>query len=129
MRMSRKAAITVYRSLDEAQRLWHVPEHRPEFAEGADVRVAFAPAPGDRGTEIVVEVEERGGKFGGIVGSVAGSAQLARVKDQLRHFKQLVETGEITALRRNARGRAGRAQAQAAPGPAAAASETAKAGV
>ena len=57
-----------------------------------------------------------------------GGAALPKVKDELRRFKQHVETGEIAALGRHARGRARRAQAQAAPGAAAATSRAREGG-
>ncbi|HEV7918940.1 MAG TPA: hypothetical protein VGO97_05115 [Solirubrobacterales bacterium] len=95
--MSRKAAITIFRSREEVQRLWTSPGFRPEYIEGADAAVSFAVAPGDRGTEIHVDLEYEapGGKLGEIVQKFFGSEPLAKVKDDLRRFKQHVETGEI----------------------------------
>ncbi|HKG39722.1 MAG TPA: hypothetical protein VKB25_12090 [Conexibacter sp.] len=91
--MNRKATITVNRSLDEVQQLWRSSEH----GVGDEATVTFAAAPGDRGTEIHVELPSpgQGGKLGEVVGTVVGSGPLAKAKDELRHFKQLVETGEI----------------------------------
>jgi uncharacterized membrane protein len=95
--MTRKAAISVHRSRDEVQRLWQSSDYRPEYIEGADAAVEFRDAPGDRGTEIHVDLEHRarGGKLGELVQKVTGTEPLAKVKDDLRRFKQLVETGEI----------------------------------
>jgi uncharacterized membrane protein len=95
--MSRKAAITVHRSPDEVRRLWSSSEYRPAYIEGADAAVTFTPAPGDRGTEIHVELEKSapGGKLGEAVQKLVGSEPLAKVKDDLRRFKQHVETGVI----------------------------------
>jgi uncharacterized membrane protein len=97
MQMNRKAAITVNRSLDEVQRLWRSSEWRPEQIDG-EAHVTFAVAPGDRGTEIHVELPSpgAGGKVGEVVETVVGAGPLAKAKDELRHFKQQVETGEIT---------------------------------
>jgi uncharacterized membrane protein len=91
------AAITVHRSREEVQRLWSSSEYRPEYIDGADARVTFADAPGDRGTEIHVDLEKGapGGKLGEIVQKVTGAEPLAKIKDDLRRFKQHVETGEI----------------------------------
>ncbi|HJW54355.1 MAG TPA: SRPBCC family protein [Burkholderiaceae bacterium] len=69
--------------------------------EGADVDhagvVRFESAPGDRGT--VVRVEMHYSPPGGMVGAVAarlfGEAPEQQIDDDLRHFKQLLETGEI----------------------------------
>jgi uncharacterized membrane protein len=93
--MRAKAAITVLRSRDELQRLWE--QHRPGYVEGAGAAVAFVDAPGDRGTEIHVDLEHRmpGGRLGDVIAALIGSAALPKVKDDLRRFKQYVETGEI----------------------------------
>ena len=95
--MSSKATITVLRPPDEVQKLWQSGEYRPDYIEGADAAVRFAEAPGDRGTEIHVDLEESapGGKLGEAVQKLTGSEPLAKVKDDLRRFKQHVETGEI----------------------------------
>jgi hypothetical protein len=83
-RPSSHTAITVYRPQDEVRRLWS--EHRPQNIDGA---VVFKDAPGDRGTEIHVDVQPSG------LRALFGSGALPKVKDDLRHFKQRVETGEI----------------------------------
>src|SRR3954453_2476690 len=97
MGMSSRTAITVNRPRDEVERLWRSDEHRPPYIDGADAAVTFKEAPGDRGTEIHVDLEggTKGGKVGEIVQKVVGSEPLAKVKDDLRHFKQRVETGEV----------------------------------
>jgi uncharacterized membrane protein len=92
--MKPTAAITVLRSREDAQRLWRSPEYGPHHADGLDARVTFKDAPGDRGTEIHVELAQAGG-IGAAVARVAGGDQLAKVKDDLRRFKQRVETGVI----------------------------------
>ena len=95
--MGSKAAITVNRPPDEVRRLWQSSEYRPEYIEGADAGVEFKDAPGDRGTEIHVDLERDtpGGKLGEAVQKLVGSGPLAKVKDDLRRFKQQVETGVI----------------------------------
>ncbi len=79
------------------ERRWGSSEHRPSYIDGADAAVHFAEAPGDRGTEIHVDLEQRapGGKLGELVQKVTGTEPLAKVKDDLRRFKQHVETGVI----------------------------------
>jgi uncharacterized membrane protein len=95
--MGSKAAITVHRSREEVRRLWESSEYRPEYIDKADAAVTFKEAPGDRGTEIHVDLERDapGGKFGEAVQKLLGSEPLAKVKDDLRRFKQHVETGEV----------------------------------
>jgi uncharacterized membrane protein len=89
--MTSKAAITVHRSRDEVQRLWSSSEYGPAFIGATEAAVTFKDAPGDRGTEIHVEL----GSAGNPVTSLLRGAPLAKVKDDLRRFKQHVETGEI----------------------------------
>jgi uncharacterized membrane protein len=93
----KKAAVTINRPRAEVQRLWETSEHRPEYVAGSDSAVTFKDAPGDRGTEIHVDLDAgaSGGKLGEVVQKLTGSDSLAKVKDDLRRFKQLVETGEI----------------------------------
>jgi uncharacterized membrane protein len=95
--MDSRTAITVNRPREEVERLWRSSEHRPPYIDGADAAVTFKDAPGDRGTEIHVDLETStpGGKLGEVVQKLVGSAPLAKVKDDLRHFKQRVETGEV----------------------------------
>ncbi len=69
--------------------------------DGADVdnsgTITFTEAPGDRGTEIVVELEYQtpGGPLGAVLAKVFGEEPTQQVKDDLRRCKQLMETGEI----------------------------------
>jgi uncharacterized membrane protein len=95
--MNLRAAITVNRDIDELRRLWSSWQPRPDYLSGADAAVRFVQAPGDRGTEIHVDLEHQapGGKLGELVVKLVGSEPLAKVKDDLRRFKQHVETGEI----------------------------------
>ena len=67
------------------------------MSEGAGATVRFVEAPGDRGTEIHVELAQgaRGGRLGATLQKLRGAAPLSTAKDGLRRFKQLVETGEI----------------------------------
>jgi len=95
--MGRKAAVTVNRPPDEVRQLWSSSGHRPQYIDDAEAAVTFKPAPGDRGTEIHVDLAESapGGKLRGAVQKLTGSEPLAKVKDGLRQFKQHVETGEV----------------------------------
>jgi uncharacterized membrane protein len=95
--MNQRAAITVLRPPDEIERLWRSPEHGSSALADSDAEVAFRKAPGDRGTEIHVDLGRKppGGKVGEVVQGLVGAVPLAKVKDDLRRFKQLVETGEI----------------------------------
>jgi uncharacterized membrane protein len=59
--------------------------------------VRFAPAPGNRGTEIHVELryEPPGGKAGALVAKLFGEEPSQQVKSDLRRLKQVLETGEV----------------------------------
>jgi uncharacterized membrane protein len=69
--------------------------------EGSQVEnsgsVRFQPAPGARGTEVRVQLEYHppAGTFGRVLTYLFGEDPEQQVKDDLRRFKQLVETGEI----------------------------------
>jgi uncharacterized membrane protein len=91
--MGSKATITVNRPREEVERLWASSEHRPESVQG----VSFRRAPGDRGTEIHVELGQDGAaaRVGDLAQTLRGRPPLAKVKDALRRFKQQTETGEI----------------------------------
>lgn len=91
--MRSHASITVYRPRDEVERLWRDPALKPEHIN--DIAVTFRTAPGDRGTEIRVDVRQAGGKLVQSLRKVAGKEPVAKAKDGLRRFKQLVETGVI----------------------------------
>jgi len=95
--MDSRTAITVNLARDEVERLWRSAENRPAYVDDADAAVTFKDAPGDRGTEIHVDLEGStpGGKLGEVIQKLVGSEPLAKVKDDLRHFKQRVETGEV----------------------------------
>jgi hypothetical protein len=92
-----RTAITVLGSPDEVRGMWQDPTFRPEYIADLDAAVTFRAAPGDRGTEIYVALQraEPKGKLGEVVQKVVGSVSMAKVKDELRRFKQLVETGEV----------------------------------
>jgi uncharacterized membrane protein len=59
--------------------------------------VRFKSAPGGRGTEVhvVMEYEIPGGSLGSTVAKLFREEPSQQVRDDLRHFKQVLETGEI----------------------------------
>jgi uncharacterized membrane protein len=59
--------------------------------------VHFAPAPGDRGTEVkvVMHYDVPGGRLGRAVAKLLGEEPGQQVRDDLRRFKQVMETGDI----------------------------------
>ena len=87
--MSSKAAITVHRPLDEVRQRWELRAQQGPISD-ADAAVTFNEAPGDRGTEIHVSLDQVG-----VLKRITSGDTLAKVKDELRRFKQQLETGEI----------------------------------
>jgi uncharacterized membrane protein len=65
-------------------------------ASGAVGRVEFRRAPGGRGTEVRVHLERSAVPTTGRLARVLGMAPDQRVREDLKRFKQLLETGEMT---------------------------------
>jgi uncharacterized membrane protein len=70
--------------------------------------VTFRPAPGNRGVETKMrfEVHPPGGVVGAAVVGLFDSLAAKRIKQYLRHAKQLLETGEIATVAGQTSGRA-----------------------
>jgi hypothetical protein len=91
-----RTAITVGRARDEVARLWATPGYRTDYIDQHGGTTAFKDAPGDRGTEIHIDLGGQGADGPrGVLRKVGGLPDLAKVKDELRRFKQRVETGVI----------------------------------
>ena len=82
-----KRSITINKPLDEVSEAWRE-------REGETVR--FVPAPGDRGTEVHVERRD--------AVKLVGPGPAAKLHDDLRRFKQVLETGEIVRSEGSPRG-------------------------
>lgn len=73
--------------------------------EGADVvsagSVNFDAEPGGRGTRVTVHLQYSppGGKVGAAIAKVLGADAETEIRDDLRRFKQLVETGNVASPR------------------------------
>jgi uncharacterized membrane protein len=82
-----------------------------QSCEGADVDhwgvVRFIPAPGGRGTQVTVELEYApiAGAFGATIAKLFGEEPAQQIGEDLRRFKQLMETGEIPTTEGQPRGR------------------------
>ncbi|HEX2979011.1 MAG TPA: SRPBCC family protein [Anaerolineaceae bacterium] len=68
---------------------------------GADIQnagwVRFRPAPGQRGTEVIVQLQydPPAGSLGAAFAKLTGREPDVQVREDLRRFKQILETGEI----------------------------------
>jgi uncharacterized membrane protein len=60
-------------------------------------QVRFKDAPGNRGTEVTVELRYQppGGKLGSFIAKLFGEEPAQQVKGDLRRFKQVMEVGEV----------------------------------
>ena len=78
--------------------------------EGADVpnhgSVSFEPAPGGRGTVVRVDLHYQppGGIIGATIARLFGEEPGQQVQEDLRAFKQLMETGEVVQSEASAKG-------------------------
>ena len=74
--------------------------------------VRFAPAPGGRGTEVRVNVDYQipGGPVGELIGKLLGESPAQEVREDLRRFKQVLETGEVLVSEGNPEGTSRREQ-------------------
>ena len=129
--MSSKASVTVLGPPDEVQRRWQDDAYRPAYIDSADAAVSFRPAPGDRGTEIHVDLERSapGGKLGEVLMKLSGKEPLAKVKDDLRRFKAQFETGEVPRSDGTPEGELAERKLKQRPAQPLAEDELAKAGV
>jgi uncharacterized membrane protein len=89
--------------------------------DNADVRntgsVYFAPAPAGQGTEVIVELEYTapGGKLGATVARLLGEEPAQQIRDDLRRFKQVMETGEVIRSEGSPDGTSSRVQLKQRP--------------
>lgn len=76
---------------------WLAWKSLPESQVRNSGSVRFTPAPGARGTEVRVQLEYAppAGRVGRMVAMLFGEEPEQQVRDDLRRFKQLMETGEI----------------------------------
>jgi uncharacterized membrane protein len=87
-----RKAVTIRRPREEVEARWR---ERPPV--GSAVDVTFAAAPGDRGTEVLVELvyTPPAGSVGDAVAKLRRRDLATRVAEDLRRFKQVLETGEV----------------------------------
>jgi uncharacterized membrane protein len=92
-----KAAVTVRKPREEVERLWREQRAEDGAENGDRGRVRFLDAPGSRGTEVHVEFdyEPTAGKAGELMAKAIGQEPTQKTKDDLRRFKQALETGEV----------------------------------
>jgi hypothetical protein len=104
-----KAAVTVRRSRVEVEPTWQTFESGGGLsgwhsdAGGAEDRgdglahLRFVDAPAGQGTEVhaALSYEPTAGKVGEVLGKALGDDPAQKVKDDLRRFKEVLETGQV----------------------------------
>lgn len=92
--MTASSAVTINCSQEEIVR--RLPEAEPPLSDGA-AQLSYAPAPGNRGTEVRVVLDKSapGGGLGQKVAAALGTDSQRQLDDALRRFKQLLEAGEV----------------------------------
>jgi uncharacterized membrane protein len=92
-----RKAVTINRPREEVERAWANAQELRERVLAADATVSFGEAPGNRGTELAVDFIEQppAGDLGKAVQKLSGKDLATQLADDLRRFKQLLETGEI----------------------------------
>jgi hypothetical protein len=95
-RLMRKG-VTIYRPRSEVEAAWSVQTVLARKLDDAGASVRFADAPGDRGTELIVELlyDPPAGDIGAAVQKLTGRDLGTQLSDDLRRFKQQVESGQI----------------------------------
>jgi uncharacterized membrane protein len=92
--MTASSAVTINCSQEEIVR--RLPEAEPPLSDDA-AQLSYAPAPGNRGTEVRVVLDKSapGGVLGQKVAAALGTDPQRQLDDALRRFKQLLEAGEV----------------------------------
>jgi uncharacterized membrane protein len=83
--------------VDQRENQWIVWRSDPNMAFRNSGSVQFRPAPGNRGTEVTVAIQYDlpGGPVGKGFAMLFGKDPSQAIYEDLRHFKQLMEAGEI----------------------------------
>jgi uncharacterized membrane protein len=83
--------------VDESENRYIVWRSMPDSLVESASSVEFREAPGGRGTELIVAMHysKIGNYVGETVAQVLGAAPERILREELRHFKQLLEAGEI----------------------------------
>jgi hypothetical protein len=92
-----RKAVTINRSREEVELALAGADELRARIEEEGATVHFAPAPGGRGTELMVEWAARPplGELGAAARKLSGRDLATELADDLRRLKQLIETGEI----------------------------------
>jgi uncharacterized membrane protein len=101
-------AVTVLAAPEDVRRAW---EARVADTGDADAEVTFRPAPGDKGTEVIVRPLDPDAARGGLLDRLRGDAPHQRARQELRAFKAGVEAGDVLTTEGQVTGRTSRQEA------------------
>jgi uncharacterized membrane protein len=92
-----RKAVTINRPRHDVQDAWMAATDLRRKVDEAGAFVSFSDAPGNRGTELAVELlyAPPAGDLGAAVQKLTGSDLPTQLGDDLRRLKQQLETGEI----------------------------------
>lgn len=92
-----RKTVTIAKPRQEVEKAWTAAADLREKVDSHGAQVELLAAPGDRGTELVVEFvhDPPGGDFGVAIEKALGRDLATQLADDLRRFKALVETGEV----------------------------------
>jgi hypothetical protein len=92
-----RKGVTIERPREDVEQAWHAASELRQKVDGAGASVRFVDAPGDRGTELIVEFEHDppAGDLGAAVEKLTGRDLATQLSDDLRRLKQLIETGQV----------------------------------
>jgi hypothetical protein len=92
-----RKAVTIDRARADVEQAWLGAADLRRKVEDRGAAVTFAAAPGGRGTELIVEFEHDppAGDLGAAAEKLMGRDLATQLSDDLRRFKQHVETGEV----------------------------------
>jgi hypothetical protein len=92
-----RKTVTMAKTRQEVEQAWTDAVDLRRKVDEHGAFVSFLEAPGNRGTELVVEFvfDPPAGEFGVVAQKLTGSDLATQLADDLRRFKQQVETGEV----------------------------------
>lgn len=92
-----RKTVTIARTREQVEQAWVGAAELREKVDADGAQVVFLEAPGNRGTELVVEFvhDPPAGDFGVAFEKLSGRDLATQLADDLRRFKALVETGEV----------------------------------
>lgn len=92
-----RKTVTINKSRTAVENAWAAAEDVRRKVDAADGSVELKDAPGKRGTELAVTFtfDPRGGEFGVLAAKLSGKDLATELADDLRRFKQEIETGQV----------------------------------